>query len=711
MLIICPAAAAADACRDPQWYEEHRYWVQRIRIETPLQFLGPVERAVGNLKSTLPLRERTRGPDGRLLEEGAFTVAALNAGIPALRDHFNPLRVSPTARVAARLIAPPQIENCDDARQSVDAVYRVYTFQLGGIGVPFFQEKEDRIARSVPDTRMTRVLDRFLPAPLTGYDRSKSLYGGTQLSLRHLSGPIHTATFSIVGSANCLLAGADLAGSYESFTGGLRELEWNLHYFHSDLPAGPASLRDGLFSAHLSAETQSYGDAEFFVRFGAALEGGARQSDADPRLVNPVDVASAGVGSLKLYGGVSLAPGVHSLKASYGLQLGKTGSGIQLDYLKQIFDAAYATRLLPWDHRPVTLDSRLTMGSIHRMGPLPLGEQFFGGNVDQDFIHGDSWRIRSAPYLRSIPSNRFSQVRADSYLGADRFVALNVTAGITVWGHSLASAAILQNPQFDRALRTAMQVPELSLYDEYLAESSEYRSIAALAWSVRQRLEELVVSLEKVADTTGLDENTTDLAVACLSRARSALEPIRNKNAESLEPSDIRGLFIDFIPDDPGEAPIPSKLAALSRSLKSLTSALPGPDLAPNRALIDRIRGEFERITAEVNRRFPALESSAAGGSARAQAARDMKYPRRILRQLLYEVNLIGISPIAMLDVGRVWQQGPGAGDIHYGIGGGIRISLIMIDLSIGYAWNLRPKPWEGRGALTFGFEISDLFR
>jgi hypothetical protein len=34
-----------------------------------------------------------------------------------------------------------------------------------------------------------------------------------------------------------------------------------------------------------------------------------------------------------------------------------------------------------------------------------------------------------------------------------------------------------------------------------------------------------------------------------------------------------------------------------------------------------------------------------------------------------------------------------------------------MIDLSVGYAWNLRPKPWEGRGALTFAFDVSNLFR
>ena len=711
MLIICPAAAAAYGCRDPQWYQDRHYWVQRIRIETPLQFLGQVSRAVDDLKSALPLRERTRGPDGGLKEEGTFTVGAMNAGIPALRDHFNPLRVSPSARVAARIIAPPQIENCNDAQQSVEVVYRVYTFEVAGGALPVSGSGDARVERSVPGTGVTRALDWFLPSPLTGYDRSKSLYGGTRLDLRRLKGPVQSASFNVAGSAGSLVAGANLAGAHESATAALREVEWNLHYHYSDLPSGPASLRDGLFSGRISAETQTYSDSELVVRFGAAVEGGNQQSDADPQLVNPGDAANAGVGSLKLYGGISLSPGAHSLKASYGLQLGATGSGVKLDYLKQVFDASYGVRFLPRDHRPITLDTRLTMGSIHRMGTLPLGEQFFGGNAQKDFIEGDSWRIRSDPFMRSIPSNRFSQVQADSYLGADRFFTLNVTAGFTVWGRPLAPAALLQNPQFDRALKTALQVPELSLYDEYLAGSSEYRSIAESAWSVERRLEELMAPLEKIARTAGVGEDALDLAESCLSRARSAVEPIRKKSAGALEPSDIRGLFIDFIPDDPADAPIPSKLSVLGRSLNRLTSLLPGSEFASERALIDGIRKDFESIAAEVNRRFPALESSAAGRSARSRAAQDMNYPRRVLRELLHEVNLIGISPVAILDVGRIWQEGQGAGDVHYGVGGGIRISLLMIDLTVGYAWNLHPKPWEGKGALTFGFEISNLFR
>jgi hypothetical protein len=711
MLIICPAVAAANACRDPQWYQDNHYWLQRIRIETPLQFLGPVARAVGDLKSLLPLRERVRGSDGRLREDGTFTVGAMNAGIPVLRDHFNPLRVSPAARVAARIIAPPHVENCDDARRSVDVVYRVYTFELVGGALPVAGGGEAQVERSVPDTRVTRTLDRFLPTPLTGYDRSKSLYGGTRLDLRHLKGPLHTASFNIVGSANSLVAGADLAGSHESATAPLREVEWNLHYHYSSLPSGPASLRDGLFSARVSAETQSHGEAGLVTRFGAAVEGGIKQSDAEPQLVSPADTANSGVGSLKLYGGISLAPGVHALKVSYGLQLGKTGCGVKVDYLKHVFDAAYGVRFVPWDHRPVTIDSRLTVGSIHRMGPLPLGEQFFGGNADQDFIEGDPWRIRSDPFMRSIPSNRFSQVQADSYLGADRFFTFNFTAGITAWGRPLAPAALLRNPQFDRALQTAMQVPELSLYDEYLAESSDFRSIAESAWSVKRKLEELIAALERIAGAAGIDEGASDLAQSCLSRARSALEPIRNKSAATLEPSDIRGLFVDFIPDDPAEAPIPSKLSALAPSLKRLISILPGPEVASERALIDGTRIDFESIASGINTRFPALESSTAGRNARSRAVRDMKYPRRILKELLNEVNLVGISPVAMLDVGRIWQQGPGAGDIHYGLGGGVRVSFIMIDLTVGYAWNLHPKPWEGRGALTFAFEVSNLFR
>jgi hypothetical protein len=75
------------------------------------------------------------------------------------------------------------------------------------------------------------------------------------------------------------------------------------------------------------------------------------------------------------------------------------------------------------------------------------------------------------------------------------------------------------------------------------------------------------------------------------------------------------------------------------------------------------------------------------------------------------EANLIGISPVLLLDAARIWQRGMGSGDTRYGLGGGVRMSIVSFDITAGYAWNLGRLPGERRGAWIVKFELSNLFR
>src|SRR5436190_16146565 len=84
--------AAGQDCRTPESYQEGGYSVGRIRIDTPLGFLGPVHRAVEELKNELPLKERGLNPDGTVRESSKFTKGSLDAGVQVLRDKFAPLR-------------------------------------------------------------------------------------------------------------------------------------------------------------------------------------------------------------------------------------------------------------------------------------------------------------------------------------------------------------------------------------------------------------------------------------------------------------------------------------------------------------------------------------------------------------------------------------------------------------------------------------------
>jgi hypothetical protein len=107
---------------------------------------------------------------------------------------------------------------------------------------------------------------------------------------------------------------------------------------------------------------------------------------------------------------------------------------------------------------------------------------------------------------------------------------------------------------------------------------------------------------------------------------------------------------------------------------------------------------------------FLSLSSSPAEANALAKAKKDIVYARRVFDQLIHDANIIAFSPVAILDAARLWQfERPGK--VRYGIGSGLRISVVSLDVTAGYAWNPNRQPWESRGAFLFKMEASNLFR
>ena len=90
----------------------------------------------------------------------------------------------------------------------------------------------------------------------------------------------------------------------------------------------------------------------------------------------------------------------------------------------------------------------------------------------------------------------------------------------------------------------------------------------------------------------------------------------------------------------------------------------------------------------------------------------DIGYSERALDVVFRELNLIEVSPVLMFDVARIGPKtSPDFGNLHYGLGPALRFSVVTLDFTAGYAFNLNRKPAEGRGAFVFSMTISDLFR
>jgi len=90
----------------------------------------------------------------------------------------------------------------------------------------------------------------------------------------------------------------------------------------------------------------------------------------------------------------------------------------------------------------------------------------------------------------------------------------------------------------------------------------------------------------------------------------------------------------------------------------------------------------------------------------------DIGYSARALDVVFRELNLIEVSPVLMFDAARIGPQtSPGYGNFRYGVGPAVRFSLVTLDFTAGYSFNVNRKPAESRGSFVFSMTISDLFR
>ena len=90
------------------------------------------------------------------------------------------------------------------------------------------------------------------------------------------------------------------------------------------------------------------------------------------------------------------------------------------------------------------------------------------------------------------------------------------------------------------------------------------------------------------------------------------------------------------------------------------------------------------------------------------RARKDLAPAHSVLDVFLYELNLYSISPVAMFDVARVWPSTTG---VRYGVGGGLRFSLVNVNLTMGYSANLHRLDTEKAGAFVFKLDVTNVFR
>jgi hypothetical protein len=689
LAVVCVGFAPADevapiatgSCPVHTNLENEHYVIRRAYVDDPFSFLRWLKPIVAGANTSLSF-----------LNGQPYSSTAVRQGMTAL-DKLTFVNESGDQEVAVDVIIAA-VENCDAGQ--LDLVYQIYSTRIS----PIFVTTTESRAREKVDPQGKAGVARppaFRFQPIAGYDRSDRLFAGARFeghappSSRF---PINTLIAEGWGSTSGHSASVALAGSRDSQKSWLQHAEWQFNYLHSESPTDLASLRKGKLAGQFSAASRPIGTAGWTLRLGSSIEGGNLQSGFSQADLPKDTVASAGYGSLKLYAGTTARTRHQVFSASYGLELGSTGGGAKVDWRKHVGDVAHEFWYQLGNHRLLEVESRFTAGGIQVPGTIPVAARFFGGNQEQQFISGNTWRIRANPVIRSIPANRF--YRTGEGTGANNFAAYNLTAAYAVWRRPIVPDEILKDPEFVTQVNGALNSAVSTVTVTYLAKDIHYVNTASRVRDVLDSVTRLQTAV-KAAEASHPAQFPTEFKQCKSALVRASQRATSALNAKS---PDAYGDVAALLNSDPtGDE---------NRLQKVDVACITGLNGMINDATVASEGVTLRGIAANMQHEFDQIDQNGAA----AQAEQEMRYVRTTLETLLHDVNLYSISPVAAFDVARIGPANSTIGGTRFGVGTGLRLTLVSTaSFTLGYSWNIHPHLGEGRGALFFALQFRDLFQ
>ena len=552
-----------------------------------------------------PLEEALAAAQERLRPRGV----QIEAGKPFIPGDYSLLGHELNDEIARRRLTQssgfsyvvPRLVNCDDTSdpRSVDVEYRAFT-----IGPPTYLTRTFELRdRPDGDKEAAGSAAGLRLRPYIGYNESRGLYGGSRLTLLGEHRLADKLEMDAAVSGNSSVADLGIAGSRQFTRGALEFAEWRLGYTHSDVPADQLRLKDETFLAQFVGATRAAQPLNLILRFGTSFEAGRRDTNISEAELPADTRPDSAYGALKLYLGGSASHGRHEWKISYGLQFGNTLESVSPGYYRHVVDTAYRVRFLPRPHLPFQLDAQLTGGFLGSLGgDIPAAERFFGGNVERNFIQGDTWRIRSNPVIRSFAQNRFNDADGRP-IGGDRFAAINVTVAQTVWSRPLVPGDIVREVVRDPGITGALSgqlvgTRRVLREDAIQAKSREYRDL-------RKRIDTLTPVLRRITselEPLRLVPKYEELVAA----VQSQVETVEGKVAaagtvptavvtEQLPPNAVEMSALELVrglPDPDPDLSIEPLLSGLDTAVKALHDQVSkdGTDAA---RLLEKVRSDL----------------------------------------------------------------------------------------------------------------------
>jgi len=191
--------------------------------------------------------------------------------------------------------------------------------------------------------------------------------------------------------------------------------------------------------------------------------------------------------------------------------------------------------------------------------------------------------------------------------------------------------------------------------------------------------------------------DSLDDALSALDDVEDAIETVQENPREQQSPTaPYRMLAKGFGEDSP------PALRSLADSLQKLKEHAPAADSV----FLESEVAHMVRVGTEAAQRLDALERQGIAG-----ARRELAFAHRLVDRLLNEVTLVSVAPALMFDAVCVGPEPAHARRWRFGAGPGLRVSLVNVNLMLGYSFNANRRAGEPRGAFFVQFSVTDLFR
>jgi hypothetical protein len=674
-----PVVLNSETCTLGTNYESEQYRIVHVSIEDPFAFVYSIGSKSHNMQQQLT----------QMLENHLFTYQLVRTEAFALieKARFAP---SDSQSIAVRL-QRLSVENCDATAKTLDLRYQIYSTDppqfMGGA------TEAQHTAETAPQVTagLAHGGTPFQLTPSAGYSRSFGFFGGGRLEFVPSSPKLHELSALTVegqGSQFIRLVSGSANGSTQLHAW-IQHVDWRLTYTNSSVPGGPARLSTGSLSGQTSIQTKPFWNGSTFARVGGLLQGGNMQSVVPAALLPPNTIQSAGFGSLKTYVGLSSRTDHNTISASYGLELASISPIRQIDWRKQIGDISDEFWIDLSDHKPLEIESHVTVGALQIPQVVPLSARYFGGNTDHFFIPGDAWQIRDEPVIRAIPANQFYLTAQGA--GAESFTSINLTFSYPLLSYPIMPKEVTSDPEIDKLLKGQI-ISATSVEQNYYAWKDPHFSDAM------KQLPELKQSLDLLSQYVNTAAATNpnrlqDAFADCISSIQVADFDIGN--AIGAKGSSQYGDLSALLPIDSDDLQ-----STLDTCSTELNSTLKDPQID---AAVKAVANKRTSIIAS----FDQIDQK---GAAR-KAANDTAFVSKTLSTLFRDINIYSIGPVVVMDIARIGPSNPSSGGERFGPGGGVRLELASyVNFTAGYAVNIGRRSGEDRGAIFFSIGIRELF-